>query len=120
MTRVPIALVNNSILIEAVVNGMRVDFILDTGDAIGPVFNSRDAVSLQLPVGDVIPVSGAGGATVSYKTIADISVGKALYQNEPSAIDSNLQGYSLLGLPFFLAKCKLMTFDFHHGLLILE
>lgn len=98
-------------------NGQQVMFILDTGDAIGPVFNAMDAMRLNLPQMGVIGVSGAGGATQNYGTQATIKLGDATYENEPGAIDPYLQQSSLLGLPFFLKVAKSLTFHFDTGTL---
>ena len=109
---VPIEIVNDSILIHAVVNGQPASFILDTGDAIGPVFTSADAGRLGLIQGAPFGVEGAGGASSAYQTTADISFDDVTYKDEPAAIDDALQGDSLLGLPFFLAKAGTLTFSF--------
>jgi len=120
MTSVPIKIMQNSVYVQASVNGQPVMFILDTGDAIGPVFNSMDASRLFLPQQGVIGVSGAGGATQNYGTQASITLGNATYENEPGAIDPYLQGPSLLGLPFFLSKAKKLSFDFDANTLELD
>lgn len=111
-TSIPMRIQYNSVLVEAVVNGDACLFILDTGDAIGPVFNASDANRLGLKRYGVIGVSGAGGATENYGTVANINLGLLEYPQEPGAIDPYLQGHSLLGLPFFLKVVKSMTFDF--------
>lgn len=103
---------DNSVYVKATVNNQPVLFILDTGDAIGPVFTAIDAERLGLPRLGVIGVSGAGGATQNYGTQATVQLGEAVYDNEPGAIDPYLQGASLLGLPFFLSRATRLTFDF--------
>ena len=60
MTTVPIEIVNDSVLIHAAVNGQPVSFILDTGDAIGPVFTAADAARLGLVQGAPFGVEGRG------------------------------------------------------------
>jgi predicted aspartyl protease len=112
MTSVAFDLYQNSVVIAGKVNGQNVDFILDTGDAVGPVFNSADAARLGLKEEAAMQVSGAGGASTSYTTTADITFDDRTWNGEPSAIDADLQGPSLLGLPFFAAKCVVLLFDF--------
>ena len=109
---VPIEILDDSILIHAVVNGQTVALILDTGDAIGPVFTSADAARLGLVQGAPFGVEGAGGASSAFQTTADITFDSVTYANEPAAIDGALQGDSLLGLPFFVAKAGSLTLDF--------
>jgi hypothetical protein len=112
MATVPIEVQNNSISVKAAVNGQDVDFVVDTGDAVGPVFNSDDAAKLNLPDNGPINVSGAGGAVQIYATQATIGLGGLQFENEPGAVDSNLQGPSLLGLPFFIKQGGVLAFDF--------
>lgn len=105
--------VNQSVEIPALVNGQPITFILDTGDAIGPVFNAADADALGLPQGAPLAVSGAGGAASGItETTADIQLGPFKYPDEPGAIDPNLEGPSLLGLPFFSGRLSFLGFDF--------
>lgn len=110
-------LVNNAIIIMGSVNGKPVEFILDTGDAIGPVLNAADAARVGAVPGASFGVSGAGGATTSNETEIDVAFGGAAFSQEPAAIDANLQGPSLLGLPFFLAKCKVLAFQWDNGVI---
>jgi hypothetical protein len=119
-TEIPFRVIRNSLYIKAGAAGQPCLFILDTGDAIGPVFNSADAERLDLKATGVIGVSGAGGATENYGTETDIMLGDLTFQGEPGAIDPYLQGPSLLGLPFFLGKARLLTFDFTRGILAIE
>jgi predicted aspartyl protease len=105
----------DSIIINATVNGEAIQFVLDTGDAVGPVFTSADAQRLGLTAGAATGVEGAGGASQVQATTATIGFDDATYINEPSAIDSSLEGSSLLGLPFFLAKCRFLAFSFGDG-----
>ncbi len=112
VTTVPIEIVDDSVVISATVNGKPVSFVLDTGDAIGPVFTQADAARLGLQQGAPFGVEGAGGASTSYATTASITFDDVTYTSEPSAIDDDLTGDSLLGLPFFLAKCETLTLDF--------
>lgn len=114
-----IRIVDQSIIIEALVNGHVCEFVLDTGDAVGPVFNAADAARLGLPQGAAEGVSGAGGASSVVATNATIQLGDAQYPDEPGAIDSSLQGPSLLGLPFFLAKGRTLVLAFGIGHLML-
>jgi len=112
VTTVPIEIADASVVISATVNGKPVSFVLDTGDAIGPTFTAADATRLGLAKGAPFGVEGAGGASSAYETTASITFDDATYPDEPSAIDDDLEGSSLLGLPFFLAKCGTLTFDF--------
>lgn len=116
----PIRVENGSIVILASVGTEPVEFVLDTGDAIGPVFNSADAERLGLTQGDPIQVEGAGGESTSFETTANVQFERRLYENEPSAIDTSLSGPSLLGLPFFLRETKYVLFDFSAGKLTVE
>jgi predicted aspartyl protease len=119
LSTVPFRIDQDSVIIEGTANGSPVDFVLDTGDAIGPVFNSADAERLGLKPEGQMDVSGAGGASTSYTTTASIGLGGDTWDGEPSAIDTELQGPSLLGLPFFLARCKFLGFDLQHQTLVL-
>lgn len=110
-------IVNQSIVINATVNRKPVEFILDTGDAIGPVLNSADAERVGAPQGEQFGVSGAGGATTSYQTVIDVTFGGITYNNEAAAIDPNLEGPSLLGLPFFVDKSRELAFNWNDGIL---
>jgi hypothetical protein len=112
VSTVPIEIQDDSIVVHAVVNGQPWTAVLDSGDAIGPVFNQADASRLGLVQGQPFGVEGAGGASTSYETTASITFDDISYPDEPSAIDGDLQGQSLLGLPFFLAKATVLSFDF--------
>lgn len=111
MATVPIELVNDSVVIHAAVNGQQVVLLVDTGDAIGPTFTAEDAHRLGLQQGAPLGVEGAGGASTAYETTADVTFDSVTFDAEPSAIDLDLQGQSLLGLPWFVAKCASFTFD---------
>lgn len=108
---VPIEITQDSIVIGATVNGKPVSFVLDTGDAIGPTFTAADAQRLGLVQGQPFGVEGAGGASSAYQTTASVTFDGITYADEPSAIDLDLQGQSLLGLPWFLARTSEVTFD---------
>lgn len=112
MSTVPFHVEDDSIVISAVVDDQPVTFVLDTGDAIGPVFTGADAERLGLVAGAAFGVSGAGGASTSYETTADVTFDDKTFENEPSAIDLDLQGTSLLGLPFFYTKCLELRLNF--------
>ena len=112
VTTVPIEITDSSIVIHATVNGQPVSFVVDSGDAVGVVFNQADAQRLGLPQGQPLGVEGAGGASSVYETAATVTFDDLTYENEPGAIDLSLEGNSLLGLPFFLAKCSAVTFSF--------
>ena len=109
---VSIEILDDSVVIKAVVNGKPVEFVLDSGDAVGPVFTQADAARLGLVKGAPFGVEGAGGASSAYETTASITFDSATYTDEPSAIDDDLQGQSLLGLPFFLDRTSVLSFDF--------
>jgi predicted aspartyl protease len=112
MPTVPFRLEQTAILVDGLVNGRQVSLTVDTGDAIGPTFNSADAKALGLPALGPLDVSGAGGSVEIQKTQADITLGGTTFGSEPGAIDPNLQGTSLLGLPFFLRQGGKLCFDF--------
>ena len=112
VTTVPIEITDSSIVIHATVNGQPWTAVLDTGDAIGPTFTAEDAQRLGLVQGAPFGVEGAGGASSAFATTATIAFDDVTYPDEPSAIDLDLQGQSLLGLPFFLAKAETLTFNF--------
>lgn len=120
MATVPFQVTNSSIVIEGLVNGQPVTFVVDTGDAIGPTFNASDAKALALPNLGPLDITGAGGSVEISKTQADITLGGTTYVSEPSAIDTNLDGPSLLGLPFFLRQGGILSFDFDNGALSFE
>lgn len=117
---VPFVVQYDSIMVQADVNGRPCVFILDTGDAVGPVFNGAVAQALALPSLGDLQVSGAGGATTNYITKATISFGGLTFKDEKGAIDTHLQGASLLGLPFFLSKTSSLKFDFETMMIQLE
>jgi hypothetical protein len=119
VTSVGFALQQQSVLVTATVNDQAVQFVLDTGDAIGPVFTAADAARLKLVQGEPFGVEGAGGASTSYQTTANITFDDRVYLSEPAAIDGDLEGNSLLGLPFFVAKCPALLFDFNASQLTL-
>lgn len=119
-TTVTFELIDNSVVIHGWANGYPVNFILDTGDAIGPVFNANDAQQLGLQPEGEIDVSGAGGETENYTTTATVKLGNIVYEDEPCAIDPNLEGPSLLGLPFFLNHTNSLTFDWPDRILTID
>jgi predicted aspartyl protease len=116
-SRVNFRIVEDSIVIAALVNGQTVECVLDTGDAIGPVFTAADAARLKLVKGAPFGVEGAGGASTSYESVATVQFDSRIFKNEPVAIDESLADQSLLGLPFFLGKCQSLSFDFQTGIL---
>lgn len=117
---VPIKIVGASVYVVGEVNGHPCLFIIDTGDAVGPVFNVIDARRLGLKPASEFQVSGAGGSSTSYATKADVKLGMTGFEGEAAAIDPYLAGASLLGLPFFLSKCAKLTFDFENSKLIMS
>ena len=117
MATVPIQVEGNSILVQGSVNNQDIIFIIDTGDAVGPVFNAEDAKRLELKNEGPLDVSGAGGNVKIYATKASIHLGGIVFEDEPGAVDANLQGPSLLGLPFFIKQGGIMAFDFQNNTL---
>lgn len=110
--QIPFEVYQNSVLFTGKVNDQDVQFILDTGDAVGPVFNSADAQRLNLQPEGQEGVEGAGGASSLYTTQATVQLDVIAWDNEPCAIDPSLTGPSLLGLPFFLKKTDQLALDF--------
>lgn len=108
---IPFQVLNGSIVLPVTLNGVTVQCILDTGDAIGPVLTVADAQRCNVQPTGVIEISGAGGVSDVYTCDVTVGVGTATFTNESGAIDPDLSD-SLLGLPFFLARAKSMTFDF--------
>lgn len=108
----------NAIVITGAVNGKGCTFVLDTGDAVGPVFNAADAQRFGLVQGQPLGVSGAGGAATIFATTANVSLRGTVFEGENCAIDVNLQGHSLLGLPWFIAKAQWFMIDFDAGELV--
>lgn len=94
----------NSLVITGEVNGHNVDFVIDTGDALGPTLNSEDAQAANVTLGEPIGIEGAGGASTVYQAQATIEVGEESYEDETVYVDTALTGHSLIGLPFFLKK----------------
>ena len=116
---VPMTVQDTSIVVQGTVNGQPVEFIVDSGDAIGPTFTSADAQRLGLKPSGELGIEGAGGASAVQPTTADVTLGNSTWQAEPSAIDPALTGTSLIGLPFFLRECSALTFDFRGGHLVM-
>lgn len=119
MATVSISVQNNDIQVHASVNGQDLDFVVDTGDAVGPVFNAADAQTLNLPNLGTLDVSGAGGQVQIFQTKATIELGGLSFVDEPGAVDVNLQGPSLLGLPFFIKQGGVLAFDFANSTMTL-
>ena len=111
VTTVPIEIQDGSIYVHASVSGQQVVFIVDSGDALGPTFTGADAARLGLAQGQPLGVEGAGGASTAYETTASVTFDDITYENEPCAIDLDLAGNSLLGLPWFLARTETVSFD---------
>jgi hypothetical protein len=118
-TEVPFQLIDDSIVFPVTVNGHEIACVLDTGDAIGPTFTSADAKAAGLIQGQAEGIEGAGGASDVYETTATIGVGSIVFPDEQGAIDSELEGWSLLGLPFFAAKCARFEIDITRSQLVL-
>jgi hypothetical protein len=111
--------VSNSIVLPITVNGHDLLAVLDSGDALGPTFTRAVAQALGLVQGAQVGIEGAGGASSVYETTATIQVGSLVFENEPSFIDTNLEGYSLMGYPFFYARCSFVGIDNDHDVLML-
>ena len=118
-TEVPFQLIDQSIVFPVTVNGHEISCVLDTGDAIGPTFTSADAKAIGLVQGAAMGIEGAGGASSVCETTANIQVGAIAFPGEQGAIDSELEGWSLLGLPFFAAKCARFEIDITRSQLVL-
>jgi hypothetical protein len=118
-TEVPFQLIDQSIVFPVTVNGQGISCVLDTGDAIGPTFTSADAMTCRLVHGPSEGIEGAGGASAVYETTATINVGGIVFAGEQGAIDGELEGWSLLGLPFFAAKCARFEIDITRSQLVL-
>jgi hypothetical protein len=118
-TEVPFQVIDDSIVFTVIVNGISISAVLDTGDALGPTFTATAAKLLSLPQGAAEGIEGAGGASNVYQTTATIQVGSITFPAEPGAIDTELQGLCLLGLPFFLAKCARFEIDITRSQLVL-
>ena len=116
---IPVQFVQNSIVMPVTVNGHELFAVLDSGDAIGPTFTSAAAQALGLAQGPAEGIEGAGGASSVYETPATIQVGSLVFENEPSIIDMNLEGYCLLGWPFFQSRVAVFEVDIQNAALIL-
>jgi hypothetical protein len=116
---IPVRFVANSIVVPVTVNGHVLEMVLDTGDAIGPTFTTSDAAALGLTQGAAEGIEGAGGASDVYETTATIGLGSLVFPSEVGAIDSSLEGSSLIGFPFFQARCSLFELDLVNSFLIL-
>jgi predicted aspartyl protease len=116
---IPVRFVDSSIVVPVAVNGRTLEMVLDTGDAIGPTFTQADAQALGLVPGQAEGIEGAGGASDVYETTATIALGSLVFPNEVGAIDDSLEGASLIGFPFFQARCSLFELDLVGGNLIL-
>lgn len=110
---------NGSLVVSALVNGKPCDMIIDSGDAIGPTFTTADATRLGLPAGAAEGIDGATGAGSVYATTATVAIGDTTFADEPSAVDPGLTGYSLIGLPFFVAKGNGLLLDWHDRTMLL-
>jgi predicted aspartyl protease len=116
---IQVQFVQNSIVLPITVNGRELRVVVDSGDAVGPTFTEADAQALGLAKGAAEGIEGAGGASSVYETTATIQVGSLVFENEPSIIDGNLEGYSLLGWPFFAARVSVFEVDVTNASLIL-
>jgi predicted aspartyl protease len=116
---IPVRFIQNSIVVPVTVNGHTLDMVLDTGDTIGPTFTSADAQALGLAQGPAEGIEGAGGASDVYETTATIQLGSLVFPSEVGAVDSSLEGWSLIGFPFFQSRCSLFELDLVNGYLIL-
>jgi predicted aspartyl protease len=110
---------DDSIVVPGIVNGKPVTFVVDTGDALGPTLNSADAEATGIELGDPLDIEGAGGESSVYQAKATVEMGDTTFTNEPVFVDTDLEGPSLLGLPFFLAKAPHdLDFNFGAGYLV--
>ena len=109
--KVPFTVQNDAVYVSGQANGQDVEYVVDTGDSIGPVFSSADARRLNLPDDGPVQVSGAGGTVQLTLTHADVELGGAVFQAERGIIDDSLP-INLLGLPFFEKIGKSTDFEF--------
>jgi hypothetical protein len=110
---------NDSIIVEIQVNGHPIDAVLDTGCALGPCLTAADAKTCGVTPGAATGVEGAGGESSVYEAVMTISLGGLTYPSEPGAVDNDLEGMSLIGLPFFLNKADALVLGFRTGQLML-
>jgi predicted aspartyl protease len=110
---------NASIIVEIQVNGHSIDAILDTGCALGPCLTTADARTCGVTPGAVMGVEGAGGESSVYEAVMTITLGGDTYASEQGAIDNDLEGYSLIGLPYFIEKADTLVLGFRTGELML-
>jgi predicted aspartyl protease len=110
---------NDSIVVEISVNGHSIDAVLDTGDALGPTLTAADAKTCGVTPGAPIGVEGAGGASTAFSAVMNVGLGGDVYTSEPGAIDNDLEGMSLIGLPWFLDKCDTLVLALKAGELLL-
>jgi predicted aspartyl protease len=118
-TEVAVRFEQESIVLPVSVNGRLLEMVMDTGDAIGPTYTAADAQALGLVKGAVMGIEGAGGASSVYQTTATVSIGSLTFVNEPGAIDGDLTGSSLIGFPFFAARCARVEIDIARSALVL-
>jgi predicted aspartyl protease len=116
---IPVRFENSSIVVPVTVNGRSLEMVIDTGDAIGPTFTQADAKALGLVQGPAEGIEGAGGASDVYETTATIALGSLVFPDEVGAIDDSLEGQSLIGFPFFQARCSIFELDLLNACLIL-
>jgi predicted aspartyl protease len=116
---IQVEFVQNSIVLPITVNGHEMRVVIDSGDALGPTFTSADAQTLGLVQGAQVGIEGAGGASSVYETTASIQAGALVFEDEPSFIDTNLEGYSLLGWPFFQNRAGFFAVDTVNAALLL-
>jgi hypothetical protein len=118
-TEVPVRFEQESVVLPVSVNGRALEMVMDTGDAIGPTFTAADAQALGLVKGPVMGIEGAGGQSSVCQTTATISIGSLIFVNEQGAIDDDLTGSSLIGFPFFAARCARVEIDIARSALVL-
>jgi predicted aspartyl protease len=115
----PFRVENDSIVVPGTVNGHDVEFVIDTGDALGPTLNSADAEAAGVNATESVDIEGAGGESSVTQGEATVEMGDSTFTNETVFVDSDLSGPSLLGLPFFLSKAPHdLDFNFGAGYLV--
>ncbi len=85
---------------EALINGVKVDVMVDTG-ATGVAISQRLADSLEIRSNAAISTNTANGTTVGYMTrLASVKLGGIEAKNVAATIAPGLEGEALLGMSF--------------------
>lgn len=85
---------------EALINGVKVDVMVDTG-ATGVAISQRLADNLGIRSNAAISTNTANGTTVGYMTrLASVKLGGIEVKNVAATIAPGLEGEALLGMSF--------------------